>query len=133
MKKLSKEQPTSKTNTPFEIETKTSKEEIDSGKLDIKELEALMAALFLLANNKNIDGGVLDIKIDPITKKERATVYQNSDHKPIFMTEEELEIHYLRDPEGSLKALVVELQKRQATNKVIKDIQNDSVQTDQKN
>lgn len=132
MKKHLKERPTTEISHNFEIETKTSKEEVESGKFDIKELEALMAALSLLINTKNIDGGTLEIKTDPITKRETATVYQNSDHKPVFMTEEEIEIHYLRNPKKSLEMFVTELKERQATNKVLREIQTNSFETNPK-
>ncbi len=133
MKKHSKENPTIKRDLSFDIETKVLKEEIDFGKFDKEELEALMAALLLLANkDKNIDSGNLKIKIDPTTKIETATVYRDSDHKPVFMTEDPLEIMYLQDPKKSLEVFVTQLKERQATNKVIQDIQTGSVGTEPK-
>ena len=122
MKKVSKEDPTNSTGTSFKIEVQILKKEIDSGKFDIEELRALMAALLLLTKN-NIDGGTLEIKIDPVTKTEAATVYQNSDHKPVFTTEDLFEMNCLKDPRRSLEMLETELEKRRADENLIEDIQ----------
>lgn len=128
MKKSSNEQPKTETNTPFEIETKISKEELNPEKFNSEEWEMFLIALRLLAKNKDQNGGngTLEIKEDSITSKRSAIVYRNSDHATVFMTEDEIEINYLKNSDETLKLIETDLEKSRVTNKLAEDIKNET-------
>lgn len=128
MKKTSNEQPKTETNTPFEVETRISKEELNPEKFHSEEWEIFLTALRLLAKNKdeNTDNVTLEIKEDPATGRRSAIVYKNSDHATVFMTENEIEINYLKNPVETLRLIETDLESRRMTDKLKEDIKNET-------
>ncbi|MDP3696710.1 MAG: hypothetical protein Q8R55_01620 [Candidatus Taylorbacteria bacterium] len=110
--------------TPLETETTVQKGELNSDKFGREEWEAFLTALRFLVKNKeqNKDNVTLEIKKNPLTHRRSAIIYRNSDREPIFMTEDEIEITYLQNPEKTLDLIETDLERTRATNQVVEDI-----------